>query len=109
MDNKITSETRRPKREYIEVPSTLDTLSSKFGHFVLTYLGRHLAQLLPPESVRVTCMEQSCAEVCCKFETSSTPKNVAATNRHEFVVGAGRVICKLFSKMACASLTVEES
>src|SRR5258706_157606 len=55
MDKRMTSETTNPKRKCIEVPSTSDTLSLNFSHFVLTrnfsqfvltHLGRKLAQLL---------------------------------------------------------------
>jgi hypothetical protein len=46
MANAITNETTRPKREFIEVPSTLGILSLNFSRFVWIDLGRKLAQLL---------------------------------------------------------------
>jgi hypothetical protein len=46
MGKRAISEAIRPKRKYIDVPSTFDTLSINISHFVMTHLGRKLAQLL---------------------------------------------------------------
>ena len=46
MANRITSEAARKKREDIEAPSTVDSLSLNFSQFVFTHFGRKLAQLL---------------------------------------------------------------
>src|SRR5258708_27787394 len=46
MDNAITSETTRPKRKCIEVPSTLDIPSLNFSQCVRIHPGSKLAQLL---------------------------------------------------------------
>src|SRR5260370_5844071 len=46
MANAITSETTRPKRKCIEVPSTLDIPSLNFTRFVWIHPGSQLAKLL---------------------------------------------------------------
>src|SRR5258708_19479683 len=86
MANTITSETTRPQRRCIEVPSTLDIPSLNFSQCVWTHPGRKLAQLLAyiqcfsGESVQGMRLEQVTLNACaCQIQPCKVELRVSIT------------------------------